>query len=115
MMTIGVTKNRATRTARITTSTRPSSPQAVEPGEAVVDRDDEERRGEQHDGDGGREAPREELLDLLVDELRDHHVARRAEQDGRHEEAETRDEHEERAVHDAGQAERQEHLAEAGA
>src|SRR5206468_11607281 len=46
-----------------------SAPEPVEPGEAVVDADDQRRRSQEHHRDGRGEAPREQLLDLLVDEL----------------------------------------------
>src|SRR5262249_51166136 len=111
---IGATRNSAATSARIegTIAACASAPEPIETGEAVVEADDEAGGGQQHYGDGRRESPREELLDLLIDELGDHHVTRRSEQHRRHEEAETRHEHQETTVDHAGQAERQEHFAE---
>src|SRR5258707_14712108 len=59
-----------------------------EAGEAVVDAEQHEGDGEQHHRDRRRKAPGEQVLDLLADELRDHHVLGRAEQDRRDVEAE---------------------------
>src|SRR2546425_8618845 len=113
--TIGATRKAVTRSASVRGSmARASAPQAVKPREAVVDPEHHGGRDQEHHRDGGREAPGEQLFDLLVDELRDHHVAWRAEQHRRDEETKAGDEHEEPAVDDAGQAERQEYLAEGG-
>src|SRR5206468_986864 len=112
---MGATRNSATTSATTTTSIGPSAPEAVEAGEPVVDRQEDPGCRQEHYRDRGREAPREELLDLLVDELRDHHVARCPEQDRRHEEPEADDEDEQAAVHDAGKRQRQEDAAERGA
>ena len=42
------------------------SPQPVETGEAVVDTEQQQCRGEQNHRDRGRETPRQQVLDLLV-------------------------------------------------
>src|SRR4030095_8293528 len=100
---MGASRKSAPRPARMRGSI-PSAPQPVEAGEVIVDRQDGASGDKEHNGDGRREAERQQLLDLLVDELRDHHVARRAEEHRRDEKAQARDEHEQTAVDDAGQA-----------
>src|SRR3989442_15369617 len=94
---IGASRKSAPRAARMTGSIRHSAPQPVKPGVVVVDREHGAGRDEEHDGDRRGEAKRQQLLDLLIDELRDHHVTRRAQQHRRHEKAEARDEHEQAA------------------
>jgi hypothetical protein len=54
----------------------------------AIDREQNQCDDEQQRRDRRGKAPGQQILDLLIDELRDHHVARRAEQDRRDVEAE---------------------------
>ena len=77
--------------------------------EPVVDEEHHEGGGEQQYRDRSGEAPVQELLHLLDDDLRDHDLAPTAEQRRGDEEAERDDEHEQRARGHSGQREREVH------
>src|SRR5215813_8168046 len=109
-MSTGARRNAATSTA---TTTSISAPEPVEPDEAGVEGEHGEGGGQQHDGERGGEAPGQELLDLLGDELGDHHVTRAAEEHRGDVEAEAQREDEQAPVDHPGQAEGKEDVAEA--
>src|SRR5260221_13427459 len=98
-MTRGAMRKAATTRAATRASIR-SAPETVEADEARGHGDHDEGGGEEHDGQRGGEAPGEELLHLLGDDLRGHHVARAPEEHGRHVEAEAEPADEQAAVDD---------------
>src|SRR6185369_8328748 len=104
MIANGATRNSATIAAsrsgtwRATVVIMTSSPQPIQTGKTVVDAEQDERRREQDDRDRRGEAPGQQILDLLADQLRDHHILGRPEQDRRDVEAQTHREHENAAI-----------------